>query len=101
MSILLFVAALIALDIAALLWGVDSRESPNSPEWARRLAWAQRHGSGTSQPLPEDTIPPGDALSAPSVCVEVGVAARRPTASRPLPSGAAPRPAPAPAEGRA
>lgn len=26
----------VALAVASLLWGADSREGPDSPEWARR-----------------------------------------------------------------
>lgn len=29
---------LIVLDLAALRWGVDSRDGLNSPEWQRRQA---------------------------------------------------------------
>lgn len=29
----------IALDIAAMLWGVDSRDGLASPEWARKQQW--------------------------------------------------------------
>ena len=36
------VAILVALDVAALRWGVDSREGPNSPEWERRRHWPGR-----------------------------------------------------------
>lgn len=37
MEFAIFVLALILLDLAAWRWGVDSRESLNSPEWERRL----------------------------------------------------------------
>lgn len=33
--VLLFV--IIVFDIAALYWGVDSRDDINSPEWAKRM----------------------------------------------------------------
>jgi hypothetical protein len=39
LSLLVIAAALIALDVAALLWGVDSREGVNDPEWERRQRW--------------------------------------------------------------
>jgi hypothetical protein len=43
MSIVLVIVGLIAilivLDVASLLWGVDSREGPNDPEWERRANW--------------------------------------------------------------
>ena len=38
-SLLLALAALIALDVAALLWGADSRDGIDSPEWDRRRQW--------------------------------------------------------------
>ena len=38
-SLLVLAAALIAFDVAALLWGVDSREGINDPEWERRQRW--------------------------------------------------------------
>ena len=31
--------ALVALDLAALRWGVDSTDRPDSPEWERRRHW--------------------------------------------------------------
>jgi hypothetical protein len=37
--LLLFLALLIAFDVAALLWGADSREGPRDPEWERRRGW--------------------------------------------------------------
>ena len=39
MELLLFGALLLLLNIAALCWGVDSREDMNDPEWDRRKAW--------------------------------------------------------------
>jgi hypothetical protein len=39
-------ASLILLDIAAYLFGADSRESWNSPEWERRREWKGFGGSG-------------------------------------------------------
>ncbi|WP_281276441.1 hypothetical protein [Dictyobacter kobayashii] len=37
---MLLVLLLILLDLAALRWGVDSRDNIDSPEWTKR---AQRH----------------------------------------------------------
>jgi hypothetical protein len=38
LGFLLFVL-LVALDLAALRWGVDSTDGMNSPEWERRQWW--------------------------------------------------------------
>jgi hypothetical protein len=35
----LFIVVLVALDIVALRWGVDSTEGVNSLEWERRRWW--------------------------------------------------------------
>ena len=35
----LFIVALVLLDIAALRWGVDSTDGINSLEWERRQRW--------------------------------------------------------------
>jgi hypothetical protein len=40
MILILFVAGLITLDVAALLWGADSRDGIASEEWQRRAGWA-------------------------------------------------------------
>nr|BBH94836.1 hypothetical protein KTA_30350 [Thermogemmatispora argillosa] len=37
--ILLLVLLIILLDVAAMLWGADSRDGPDSPEWQRRGTW--------------------------------------------------------------
>ncbi|WP_338248545.1 hypothetical protein [Dictyobacter halimunensis] len=37
MEILFLLLGIIVLDVAALRWGIDSRDSLNSPEWLRRL----------------------------------------------------------------
>jgi hypothetical protein len=37
--IICLVAALVATDVAAYLWGVDSREGLKSAEWERRRTW--------------------------------------------------------------
>lgn len=39
MDLLVVLILIIVLDIAALAWGVDSRDGINSPEWERRLQW--------------------------------------------------------------
>ena len=36
LGFLLFVVLLVAFDLAALRWGVDSTDGINSPEWERR-----------------------------------------------------------------
>lgn len=36
---LVVVVLLILLDAAALMWGADSRDGPDSPEWDRRRTW--------------------------------------------------------------
>jgi hypothetical protein len=36
------VLALVVLDLAALCWGVDSRDGPNSQEWERQRDWPSR-----------------------------------------------------------
>jgi hypothetical protein len=36
MIFVLFVALLITLDVAALIWGFDSRDGLDSEEWQRR-----------------------------------------------------------------
>jgi len=37
--LLVILLALIVLDIAARLWGANSTEDFNSPEWSRRKNW--------------------------------------------------------------
>ena len=39
MELLLITILFLLFDAAALLWGVDSRDGVNSPEWERRHAW--------------------------------------------------------------
>lgn len=41
MELFLFLLAIIVLDVAALRWGVDSRDTLNSPEWEKRLQWGR------------------------------------------------------------
>lgn len=42
-AFLILLIIVIALDIAALRWGVDSTEDVNSPEWERRQQWPAFH----------------------------------------------------------
>jgi hypothetical protein len=37
--LILWIVALVLLDIAALMWGADSRDGLDSAEWARRRGW--------------------------------------------------------------
>ena len=39
MDFLVMLALIVVLDIAAFVWGVDSRDGINSPEWERRQQW--------------------------------------------------------------
>ena len=39
LTVIIVIALFIVLDVAALRWGVDSREALNSVEWERRLNW--------------------------------------------------------------
>lgn len=42
--LLIALAMLIAFDLAALRWGVDTTDGPDSPEWERRRTWrVDRH----------------------------------------------------------
>ena len=41
MELLVLLIAIIVLDIAAIRWGVDSRDDIQSPEWERRLQWGR------------------------------------------------------------
>ncbi|MGB8348299.1 MAG: hypothetical protein WCD86_25680 [Ktedonobacteraceae bacterium] len=43
MEFILFLLALILLDLAATRWGADSRDGMNSPEWLRRQEWHGFH----------------------------------------------------------
>lgn len=43
MELILFILVLILVDLAAMLWGADSRDGPNSPEWERRQSWYGFH----------------------------------------------------------
>jgi hypothetical protein len=42
--LIIALAVLIALDIAALRYGVDSRDDFDSPEWERRRQWRSTSG---------------------------------------------------------
>ncbi len=39
MELIIFAGIFFALAVAALLWGVDSIEGPESREWANRKEW--------------------------------------------------------------
>jgi hypothetical protein len=39
LTALALIASLLVLDVAAVLWGADSREGPESAEWERRRHW--------------------------------------------------------------
>jgi hypothetical protein len=39
MALLMITLLFLLFDLAAWLWGVDSRDDLNSPEWERRRAW--------------------------------------------------------------
>ncbi len=41
--IVILLVALLLFDVAAFLWGCDSRESVDSPEWERRRSWPAFH----------------------------------------------------------
>ncbi|MCC6626303.1 MAG: hypothetical protein IT340_02755 [Chloroflexi bacterium] len=41
MDLILIVAGLVGLAVAALRWGVDSTDGPDSAEWERRWQWAR------------------------------------------------------------
>ena len=43
MEILIVLIVLVALDIAARYWGVNSIDSVDSPEWERRQRWYGFH----------------------------------------------------------
>jgi len=43
LGILFIVVALILIDLAALRWGVDSRDGFNALEWRRRQDWTGFH----------------------------------------------------------
>jgi hypothetical protein len=43
MELLLLLLAIILLNIAARLWGVDSRDGINSKEWEMRQLWPGFH----------------------------------------------------------
>ena len=43
-TLLIVILLFLVLDIASLLWGFDSTEKIDSPEWERRTAWHASHG---------------------------------------------------------
>jgi hypothetical protein len=38
-TLLILIMLVVVLDIASLLWGYDSTEKMDSPEWERRATW--------------------------------------------------------------
>lgn len=42
LTLILLLTLGLDLALASELWGVDSTDSIDSPEWERRRAWAQR-----------------------------------------------------------
>ena len=47
-TLLIVIMLFIVLDIASLLWGFDSTEKIDSPEWERRTAWHASQGKSAS-----------------------------------------------------
>jgi hypothetical protein len=47
MDSVIFVVCLLVLAVAALRWGVDSTDTPDSPEWERRRGWPGPGGGGS------------------------------------------------------
>jgi hypothetical protein len=45
MEIMIVLGILLVLAVAALLWGADSRDEVNSPEWAHRKEWYENAAS--------------------------------------------------------
>ena len=60
------VAMLLALDLAALRWGVDSTDGPDSLEWERRRSW--RHESACDG---RGCVSPGSRIAA-TLVVTIG-----------------------------
>ena len=42
-TIIILLSALAVFDVAALLWGVNSTDDVDSPEWERRRNWLAFH----------------------------------------------------------
>jgi hypothetical protein len=42
-TIIILLIALAVFDVAALLWGVNSTDGTDSPEWERRRNWLAFH----------------------------------------------------------
>jgi hypothetical protein len=40
---IIVIALFLLLDVAALYWGIDSRDDIDGAEWERRRAWALSH----------------------------------------------------------
>lgn len=43
-ALLIFILAVVLLDMAAMRWGVDTTEGIDSGEWSRREHWGQKTG---------------------------------------------------------
>ena len=43
LTIVILLIALAVFDIAALLWGFNSTDGKDSPEWERRRVWSAFH----------------------------------------------------------
>lgn len=54
LTILAYILILIVLDIAALYWGFNSSDGPDSSEWCRRRqsVWPEEEDWHTELPLP-------------------------------------------------
>jgi hypothetical protein len=39
MELIIVLSLMLAVTLAALFWGTDSREGLDNPEWARRKEW--------------------------------------------------------------
>jgi len=42
-TIIILLSALAVFDVAALLWGINSTDGVDSPEWERRRNWLAFH----------------------------------------------------------
>ncbi len=47
-TLFIVILLFLVLDIASLLWGFDSTEKMDSPEWERRTAWHASDGKSAS-----------------------------------------------------
>ncbi len=44
-SLVVLIVALVLFDVVACVWGADSRDGPEHPEWDRRRHWRGLGGS--------------------------------------------------------